>query len=117
MFLRNEVRDSDASEDSQESDRMKRESPKKNVRTSRRVAVTGSRPFSKLGGEVSVMECVRCRGLMVEDRFVDLVESGQAQFGGWRCLVCGNITDPVIVANRQHPPTPRKPLRKREFAA
>jgi hypothetical protein len=54
---------------------------------------------------------------MVEDRFVDLVESGQAQFGGWRCLVCGNITDPVIVANRQHPPSPRRPLRKREFAA
>jgi hypothetical protein len=54
---------------------------------------------------------------MVEDRFVDLVESGEAGFGGWRCLVCGNITDPVIVANRRQPPTPRKPLRKREFAA
>jgi hypothetical protein len=54
---------------------------------------------------------------MVPDRFVDLVESGEAEFGGWRCLVCGNITDPVIVANRQHRPAPKKPLRKREFAA
>jgi hypothetical protein len=54
---------------------------------------------------------------MVMDHFVDLVESGQAGFGGWRCLVCGNITDPVIVANRQHPPAPKKPLRKRAFAA
>lgn len=63
------------------------------------------------------MECVRCQGLMVSDRFVDLVESGEAKFGGWRCLVCGNITDPVIVANREQPPAPRKPLRKREFAA
>jgi hypothetical protein len=54
---------------------------------------------------------------MVSDRFVDLVESGEAEFGGWRCLVCGNITDPVIIANREHPPAPKKPLRKREFAA
>lgn len=63
------------------------------------------------------MECVRCQGLMVPDRFVDLVESGEAEFGGWRCLACGNITDPVIVANRQHRPTPKRPLRKRAFAA
>ena len=67
--------------------------------------------------EVKDMECVRCQGLMVPDRFVDLVESGEAEFGGWRCLVCGNITDPVIVANRQHRPAPKKPLRKRAFAA
>jgi len=64
------------------------------------------------------MQCVRCNGLMVPDRFVDLADdTGQIEFGGWRCIACGNITDPVIVANRQGPPqTARKPLRKREFA-
>lgn len=63
------------------------------------------------------MECVRCQGLMVPDRFVDLAESGENEFGGWRCLVCGNITDAVIVTNRRQPPEPKKALRKREFAA
>ncbi|MFZ5877451.1 MAG: hypothetical protein ACOYXU_13740 [Nitrospirota bacterium] len=54
---------------------------------------------------------------MVSDRFVDLAESGEREFGGWRCLVCGNITDPVIVANRIQPPAPKRPLRKRQLAA
>jgi hypothetical protein len=54
---------------------------------------------------------------MVPDRFVDVEESGQREFGGWRCLVCGNITDPVIVANRLQPPSPRRALRKRQVAA
>lgn len=64
------------------------------------------------------MQCVRCNGLMVPDRFADLADdTGQIEFGGWRCLVCGNIADPVIVANRQRPPAARKPLRKRAVAA
>lgn len=63
------------------------------------------------------MECVKCHGLMVPDRFVDIEESGEREFGGWRCLVCGNITDPVIVANRLQPPSPRRALRKRQVAA
>lgn len=63
------------------------------------------------------MQCIRCHGLMIGDRFVDLAESGESEFSGWRCLVCGNITDPVTVANRQQPPVQRKPPRKRTFAA
>ena len=56
--------------------------------------------------------------MMVPDRFADLADdTGQIEFGGWRCLVCGNIADPVIVANRQRPPAARKPLRKRAVAA
>jgi hypothetical protein len=55
---------------------------------------------------------------MVSDRFADLADdTGQIEFVGWRCLVCGNIADPVIVANRQRPPAARKPLRKRAVAA
>ncbi len=64
------------------------------------------------------MQCVRCNGLMVIDRFDDLADdTGQLGFAGWRCLVCGNITDPVIIANRHSPPEAKKPLRKRAFAA
>ncbi|MFZ5875701.1 MAG: hypothetical protein ACOYXU_04740 [Nitrospirota bacterium] len=48
------------------------------------------------------MQCSRCRGLMVVDRFTDLLdETGQITFGGWRCLACGEIVDPVIMSNRQ----------------
>jgi len=55
---------------------------------------------------------------MVADRFVDLADdSGQLMFSGWRCLVCGNISDPIIVANRHSPPPAQKPLRKRAVAA
>ncbi|MFZ5862023.1 MAG: hypothetical protein ACOYXR_04135 [Nitrospirota bacterium] len=48
------------------------------------------------------MQCSRCRGLMVVDRFTDLLdETGQITFPGWRCLACGEIVDPVIMSNRQ----------------
>ena len=47
------------------------------------------------------MHCERCRGLMVVDRFTDLLdETGQITFRGWRCVCCGEIVDPVIVTNR-----------------
>jgi hypothetical protein len=54
---------------------------------------------------------------MVVDRFVDPEASGHAEFTGWRCLLCGNILDPVIVANRDCPPVSRPPLRERTWAA
>jgi hypothetical protein len=39
---------------------------------------------------------------MVVDRFTDLLdETGQITFGGWRCVACGEIVDPVIMSNRQ----------------
>lgn len=40
---------------------------------------------------------------MVVDCFVDLAASGETAFNGWRCVVCGNISDPVIIANRHTP--------------
>jgi hypothetical protein len=47
---------------------------------------------------------------MVWDRFFDSDEEGCLMaFSGWRCMSCGEIIDPVILANRVHPP----PLRKR----
>lgn len=53
----------------------------------------------KTNGEIT---CQRCHGLMVPDRFQDLQdETGQITFYGWRCLVCGDIVDPLIHAHRQ----------------
>ena len=55
------------------------------------------------------MHCRRCHGLMVRDRFFDSdEEGGLLTFWGWRCICCGEIIDPVILANRANPPVPRK---------
>jgi hypothetical protein len=48
------------------------------------------------------MQCQRCQGYMVGDHFMDLLNvTGEIVFKGWRCLNCGNITDPVIVGHHQ----------------
>jgi hypothetical protein len=44
---------------------------------------------------------------MVEERFEDLRgDPHHISFHGWRCVCCGNITDPVIVSNRLKPVAP-----------
>ena len=47
------------------------------------------------------MECPRCRGTMVVDHFVDMATSGEIWMPGWRCLMCGEIVDPLIENHRQ----------------
>ena len=47
------------------------------------------------------MECPRCHGLMVAEAFEDLRANPFAMsFDGWRCICCGDILDPVILAHR-----------------
>lgn len=48
------------------------------------------------------MTCLRCDGLMVQERYDDL-ELGSAghEILGWRCLNCGMIVDPLIAAHHQ----------------
>jgi len=48
------------------------------------------------------MTCQRCDGLMVRERYDDVV-SGSAGYEsvGWRCLNCGAVVDPVIAAHHQ----------------
>ena len=47
------------------------------------------------------MKCPRCAGLMVVDRFQDLLDgTGEIHFYGIRCILCGEILDPVILMNR-----------------
>ena len=48
------------------------------------------------------MECLRCRGLMVEDHFFDFEGTqGFMWAKGWRCMNCGHAADPVLEANRR----------------
>lgn len=55
---------------------------------------------------------------MVHERFYDyLDETGKYQFNGWRCLVCGDIVDPVILGNRKSKIHLKpKTMRKRNFS-
>ena len=49
------------------------------------------------------MNCSRCSGLMHAEEFRDWHSGmGMDQFRALRCLVCGEIVDPVIVQNRRN---------------
>ncbi len=43
------------------------------------------------------MKCHRCGSLMVFERFYGSSEN----FLGWRCVLCGEIIDQLILENRQ----------------
>ena len=55
------------------------------------------------------MSCVRCHGLMVPTRLEEAagVTSG-GSLSGWKCLLCGEVIDSVITANRKHPQEPKR---------
>jgi hypothetical protein len=45
--------------------------------------------------------CHRCGGLMVGELCMDLLNStGELEFAAKRCVQCGEVVDPVILANR-----------------
>ena len=47
------------------------------------------------------MECERCQATMMEESFNDVkADIWLMEFHGWRCPVCGNVLDPVILENR-----------------
>jgi len=50
--------------------------------------------------EVEQLICLRCQGLMVPITLED-AESTTIRFFGWQCLLCGDVIDPEILANRQ----------------
>ncbi len=63
------------------------------------------------------MDCPRCKGVMVEDTFEDLRDdTGSLHFNGWRCLLCGEILDPVIAINRESRPSPLLGRARKKFA-
>ena len=42
------------------------------------------------------MKCLRCNSVMIYDKFYGPYE----YFGGWKCVICGEIVDQVILENR-----------------
>lgn len=63
------------------------------------------------------MECPRCRGVMTRDWFADIDDdTGKREFPGWRCLICGEILDPVISANSHHHHEPFLGWSRKKFA-
>lgn len=47
------------------------------------------------------MTCDRCNGLMVSERIYDFQGmSSDLCVDGYRCLLCGNLVDTVILENR-----------------
>jgi hypothetical protein len=42
-------------------------------------------------------KCLRCSGTMAYDK----IYSSHGVYCGWKCLICGEIVDPVILNNRQ----------------
>ncbi len=44
------------------------------------------------------MDCPRCRGLLVRERYSDFFLS----FHMWRCFNCGAVIDRAISKNRRH---------------
>jgi hypothetical protein len=54
-----------------------------------------------IGTRVDPNECVRCGGLMVADRYIDLLDdTGQLEFTANRCVQCGEVVDATILRNR-----------------
>ncbi len=79
--------------------------------------VPRDRTGGTIGERFESMECPRCKGRMVADLFEDLEDdTGAMSFKGWRCLVCGEILDPVIAANRASRPSPLWGRARRKFA-
>ena len=49
------------------------------------------------------MICHRCHGLMVEEELRDWADGGGFVSSDlWRCLLCGELIDPVIRMNRRN---------------
>lgn len=54
---------------------------------------------------------------MARENFLDLNDdTGAMAFAGWRCMICGEILDAVIMSNRASRPAPLH-NRNRKFLA
>lgn len=47
------------------------------------------------------MGCPRCQGLMVSDECVDYLDSADISVVAWRCVICGEMLDPIIMEHRR----------------
>jgi len=56
------------------------------------------------------MKCYRCGGMMIHEK----VYSEADQLRIWRCVLCGEYIDPVILENRQYQKTIRENSRRKK---
>ena len=57
------------------------------------------------------MTCERCNGLMVSERIYDCKGMSSALcVDGYRCLLCGNLVDSVILENRSRSTNTVEPI-------
>jgi hypothetical protein len=56
------------------------------------------------------MKCYRCGGMMIHEK----VYSEAEQLEIWRCVLCGEYIDPVILENRQYQKTVRENSRRKK---
>ena len=77
-----------------------------------KVVISYKTYFAKGGNQFQecLMKCHRCGSLMVYERFYGPHE----HFLGWRCVLCGEIVDQVILENRQANPGGQKSARRDE---
>jgi len=62
---------------------------------------------------VMKMQCPKCKGLMIYEKFMDMAESTHYFFYGWRCISCGNIVDTTIIANKVYKDRQKEGKRRR----
>ncbi|MEO8048255.1 MAG: hypothetical protein ABI684_13315 [Nitrospirota bacterium] len=62
-------------------------------------------PASK---QLSTRCCARCSGLLVNEWYYDLHNTGQHHIESLRCVQCGHRVDPVILQNQIQPPVERQ---------
>lgn len=61
------------------------------------------------------MRCTRCDGLMAPYELIDLLDSIEVSCEAFRCVNCGEIVDPVMIANRSNPERAGEPRSKRRW--
>ena len=53
--------------------------------------------------QLSTKSCVRCGGLLVNEWYYDLINTGEHNVQTLRCVQCGHRVDPVILQNQIRP--------------
>ena len=55
--------------------------------------------------------CARCAGLLVNEWYYDLDNTGEYNAETFRCVQCGHRVDPVILQNQIRPSVESQPVR------
>ena len=83
------------------------------VEASTKDAESASHPDALAEARSQSGSCTRCGGLMVADRYIDLLDdTGKLEFTADRCIQCGEVVDQTILRNRMahQAKTARAPL-------